>query len=55
MLFHDPDAFLAEVEEIARLGGDRLMSYWRSLSADQVTEAATQVVAELHRLLRHQP
>lgn len=33
-------AFLAEVETIARLGGDQLMAHWRSLTADQISEKA---------------
>jgi myo-inositol-1(or 4)-monophosphatase len=37
MLFHD-ETFLAEVESIARFGGDRLMEHWRSLTAGEVTE-----------------
>lgn len=40
MLFQDPDAFLAEVERIARLGGEHLMRHWRSLAASQITEKA---------------
>jgi len=40
VLFQDPDAFLAEVEDIARLGGNQLMAHWRSLDADQVSEKA---------------
>ncbi|MDX2435613.1 MAG: inositol monophosphatase family protein [Acidobacteriota bacterium] len=40
MLFHDPDSFLDEVEDIARLGGERLMAHWRSLEAHQISEKA---------------
>ena len=40
MLFHDPDAFLAEIEEIAGLGAERLMAYWRALEPDQINEKA---------------
>ncbi len=40
MLFQDPEAFLEEVEAIARLGGEQLMAYWRSLEADQISEKA---------------
>ena len=40
MLFQDPEAFLAEVESIARLGGAQLMAHWRSLEASEVTEKA---------------
>jgi myo-inositol-1(or 4)-monophosphatase len=32
------ETFLAEIESIARLGGEQLLRHWRSLSADQVTE-----------------
>jgi myo-inositol-1(or 4)-monophosphatase len=38
VLFHDPDSFLAEVEAIAGIGGERLMAHWRCLDADQVNE-----------------
>ncbi len=38
MLFQDPEAFLGEVEAVARLGGAQLMAYWRSLAADQINE-----------------
>ncbi len=40
MLFQDPDSFLDEVEDIARLGGERLMAHWRSLEAHQISEKA---------------
>ena len=40
MLFHDPDVFLKEIEEIAGLGGQKLMAYWRTLEANQVNEKA---------------
>ena len=40
MLFQDPEVFLGEVEAIARLGGARLMTYWRSLESDQINEKA---------------
>ena len=40
MLFHEPEAFLAEVEDIARLGADRLMKFWRSLEPGQINEKA---------------
>jgi len=40
VLFQDPEAFLAEVEVIARLGGEQLMAHWRSLRADQISEKA---------------
>ena len=40
MLFQDPEVFLGEVEAIARLGGARLMAFWRSLAADQINEKA---------------
>ena len=40
MLFPEPDAFLAEVERIARLGGAQLLKHWRSLAADQISEKA---------------
>lgn len=40
MLFPDPDSFLADVEAIARLGGDRLMAHWRALEAHQINEKA---------------
>jgi len=38
MLFQNPNEFLDSVETIARSGATRLMDYWRSLNADQVTE-----------------
>jgi myo-inositol-1(or 4)-monophosphatase len=40
VLFQDPEAFLAEVEEIAALGATRLMAHWRALEPDQVDEKA---------------
>jgi myo-inositol-1(or 4)-monophosphatase len=40
VLFHDPEAFLAEVEEIAGIGGERLMAHWRALEPDQINEKA---------------
>ena len=40
MLFQDPPSFLAEIEEIARLGGRQLMSHWRGLEPGQVSEKA---------------
>lgn len=40
MLFQDPEAFVAEVESIARLGGEQLMIHWRSLDPSEVTEKA---------------
>ena len=40
MVFQDPEGFLAEVETIARLGGEKLMAYWRSLDPSEVTEKA---------------
>ncbi len=40
MLFPEPEAFLAEVEAVARIGGTELMRYWRSLTPDQVNEKA---------------
>jgi myo-inositol-1(or 4)-monophosphatase len=38
LLFQDPDSFLAEVETIAGIGGERLMAHWRSLEVHQVNE-----------------
>lgn len=38
MLFQDPEAFLAEVEAIARLGAEQLMPFWRSLEPNQINE-----------------
>ena len=38
MLFQDPEAFLAEVGEIARLGAEQLMPFWRSLEPNQISE-----------------
>jgi len=38
MLFPEPNEFLDSVEAIAGAGATRLMDYWRSLDADQVTE-----------------
>ncbi|MBD3849900.1 MAG: inositol monophosphatase, partial [Acidobacteria bacterium] len=40
MLFQDPDAFLAEIEEIAALGAKQLMAHWRALDPDQINEKA---------------
>jgi len=40
VLFQDPEAFLHEVEAIARLGGEQLMAHWRSLEPDQISEKA---------------
>lgn len=40
MLFQEPEEFLDSVEEIAHIGAARLMDFWRSLRADQVTEKA---------------
>jgi myo-inositol-1(or 4)-monophosphatase len=40
VLFHDPDVFLKAIEEIAGLGGQKLMAHWRTLEADQVSEKA---------------
>jgi myo-inositol-1(or 4)-monophosphatase len=40
VVFHDPDAFLGEIEEIAGLGAKRLMAYWRALEPDQINEKA---------------
>jgi len=40
VLFQDPEAFLHDVERIARLGGEQLMAHWRSLEADQISEKA---------------
>ncbi len=40
MLFQDPEGFLAEVEEIAALGAEQLMAYWRALDPDQINEKA---------------
>lgn len=40
MLFQDPQSFLSEIETIARLGGRQLMSHWRALEPEQVTEKA---------------
>jgi len=40
VLFQDPEIFLGEVEAIARRGGEQLMSFWRSLAADQINEKA---------------
>lgn len=38
MLFQNPEEFLAEVETIARLGGEQLMSHWRSLDLTTISE-----------------
>lgn len=40
MLFHDTDAFLTEIEEIAGLGAEQLMAHWRTLEPDQINEKA---------------
>ena len=40
MLFQDPEAFLAEIEEIAALGAEQLMAHWRALEPDQINEKA---------------
>ena len=40
MLFQDPEAFLAEVEQIAALGAKQLMAHWRALEPDQINEKA---------------
>ena len=40
MLFQDPVNFLAEVEAIARIGGQELMTHWRNLKPGQVDEKA---------------
>lgn len=40
MLFQDPEAFLAEIEEIAGLGAEQLMAHWRALEPHQVNEKA---------------
>jgi myo-inositol-1(or 4)-monophosphatase len=40
VLFQDSEAFLAEVEAIAALGGERLMAHWRALDPEQVNEKA---------------
>jgi len=40
VLFQDPDAFLVEVETIARLGAERLMGFWRTLDPSQINEKA---------------
>jgi myo-inositol-1(or 4)-monophosphatase len=39
-VFIPDDAFLVELERIARLGGAQLMKHWRSLAADQISEKA---------------
>ena len=38
MLFQEPDAFLAEMVEIAGLGARELMTHWRSLAPHQINE-----------------
>jgi myo-inositol-1(or 4)-monophosphatase len=38
VLFQEPDAFLAEMVEIAGLGAKSLMPYWRSLEHHQINE-----------------
>jgi len=40
VVFQDPEAFLSEVEEIAGLGATQLMTYWRALEPDQISEKA---------------
>ena len=40
MVFQDPEAFLSEVVEIAGLGAAQLMTYWRALEPDQISEKA---------------
>jgi myo-inositol-1(or 4)-monophosphatase len=40
VLFPEAEAFLAEVEAVARIGGTALMRYWRALTPDQVSEKA---------------
>jgi myo-inositol-1(or 4)-monophosphatase len=40
VLFQDPEAFLAEIEQIASLGAEQLMAHWRALQPDQVNEKA---------------
>jgi myo-inositol-1(or 4)-monophosphatase len=40
VLFQNPEEFLAEVEAVARLGGERLMSHWRKLDTATITEKA---------------
>ena len=40
MLFQNPEEFLAEVEAIARLGGEQLMSHWRALDLETISEKA---------------
>jgi myo-inositol-1(or 4)-monophosphatase len=40
VLFQDPEAFLAEVEQIAALGAEQLMAHWRALEPDQINEKA---------------
>lgn len=38
MLFHKPEAFLAEMVEIAEIGATSLMRHWRSLEHHQINE-----------------
>jgi myo-inositol-1(or 4)-monophosphatase len=38
VLFQDPDAFLAEMVEIAGLGARELMTHWRALEPHQINE-----------------
>jgi len=40
VLFQDPEAFLAEVEQIAAIGAKQLMAHWRALEPDQINEKA---------------
>lgn len=40
MSFQDRDAFLDQIEEVARIGADALMPYWRSLEPHQISEKA---------------
>jgi myo-inositol-1(or 4)-monophosphatase len=38
VLFQDPQAFVAEIVEIASLGAERLMTHWRSLEPHEISE-----------------
>jgi len=38
VLFQEPDAFLADIVEIAGLGAKQLMAHWRALEPDQINE-----------------
>jgi myo-inositol-1(or 4)-monophosphatase len=38
MSFQNPDAFLKQIEEVARAGADALMPYWRTLEPHQISE-----------------